>query len=139
MDVTTIELDQVLRQGGYRATSPRRIVWDALRRAAGHVTVEELAAEVGDEVDLASIYRALAVFEELGLARMSRLGDGDAGRWEPAHPDEHFHLVCTECGDVDHHIGSLVAQIRDHLDEGHGFQTDNVELVVNGRCRRCRS
>jgi len=138
MDATTVDLSQVLRQGGYRVTSPRRIVWDALLRVSGHVTVEQIADIVGDEVDQASIYRTLALFEELGLARMSRLGDGDAGRWEPAHPDEHFHLVCTGCGDVDHHVGSLVAQIRDHLAEGHGFQADNVELVVNGRCARCR-
>jgi Fur family transcriptional regulator, ferric uptake regulator len=138
MDPSTVELDRTLRQEGYRATGPRRLVWDALISASGHVTVEELATELAGQVDQASIYRALALFEELGLARMTRLGDRDAARWEPAHPDEHFHLVCTSCGEVDHHIGSLVAQIREHLDEGHGFEVDEVELVVHGRCRRCR-
>jgi Fur family transcriptional regulator, ferric uptake regulator len=138
MDVTTVELDRTLREHGFRATTPRRVVWDALVRSAGHVTAEELTALVGEDVDQASVYRALALFEELGLARTSRLGDGDAARWEPAHPDEHFHLVCTECGEIDHHVGSLVSQITEHLDEGHGFEVERVELVVNGRCRRCR-
>ncbi len=138
MDATRIELDRTLREHGYRATTPRRLVWDALLRAPGHVTVEELSAYVVDDVDQASIYRALALFEELGIARTSRLGDSEASRWEPAHPDEHFHLVCGSCGRIDHHVGSLVARIVDHLDEGHGFEVEQVELVVTGRCSDCR-
>ncbi len=135
-----VDLAATLRQRGHRVTRPRRAVWDALARADHHPTVEELAAAVtadGVDVDPASVYRALGLFEELGLARVSRLGDGDAGRWEVAHPDEHFHLVCQDCGEVEHHVGSLVAELTEHLEEGHGFRVTGVELVVTGRCARC--
>jgi Fur family transcriptional regulator, ferric uptake regulator len=135
------ELDLTLRASGYRVTQPRRAVWDVLHRADGHLTVEQIVARVaasGAGADTASVYRALALFEGLGLARMSRLGDSDASRWELAHPDEHFHLVCEVCGDVDHHVGSLVAEIREHLHDGHGFEPHDVELVVTGRCARCQ-
>lgn len=138
MDTATVDLAATLRQQGYRVTQPRRAVWDALVRSAGHMTVEELARQVQGTVDQASIYRALKLFEELGLARMSHLGDGEASRWEPAHPDEHFHLVCRSCGAVDHHIGTLVEEIRQHLGDGHGFDVEDVELVVTGRCGNCR-
>ena len=139
MEPATNELDRTLRQHGYRVTQPRRCVWDALVNTPGHMTVEELTRHVAGSVDQASIYRALKLFEELGLARTSKLGDGDASRWEPAHPDEHFHLVCSSCGTVDHHVGTLVADIRSHLDDGHGFEVEDVELVVTGRCRNCRT
>ncbi|MFA9443975.1 Fur family transcriptional regulator [Egicoccus sp. AB-alg6-2] len=135
------ELDRTLRDHGHRVTQPRRAVWRALRAGHGHRTADELAASIaagGDEVDTASLYRTLALFEELGLARVTRLGDRDAGRWELAHPDEHFHLVCRVCGDVDHHVGTLVAEIRRHLADGHGFAVEQVELVVNGRCATCQ-
>jgi Fur family transcriptional regulator, ferric uptake regulator len=134
------EPDVTLRARGYRVTQPRRAVWDVLRRAEGHLTVERIVEQVqarGGGADTASVYRALALFEELGLARASRLGDSEAGRWELAHPDEHFHLVCEVCGDVDHHVGSLVAQIREHLHQGHGFEPRDVELTVTGVCARC--
>lgn len=134
------ELERVLREHGHRVTRPRRAVWAVLRDARAHLTVEEIAASVadtGEDVDVASVYRTLSLLEELDLARTSRLGDRDAGRWEIAHPDEHFHLVCDECGDVDHHVGSLVAQIREHLGGDHGFEAHAVELVVSGRCARC--
>jgi Fur family transcriptional regulator, ferric uptake regulator len=133
-----VDLEEELRARGHRVTRPRRAVWDALHRVHGHVTVEELATDLGDDADVASVYRALSLFEELGLARMSRLGDTEAGRWELAHPDEHFHLVCRNCGDVDHHIGTLVESIREHLETGHGFEVQGVDLVVTGLCTRCR-
>ena len=138
METATVDLATTLRQQGYRVTQPRRAVWEALVRTSGHMTVEQLSQQVEGSVDQASIYRALKLFEELGLARMSHLGDSEASRWEPAHPDEHFHLVCRSCGGVDHHIGTLVQEIRHHLDDGHGFDAEDVELVVTGRCGDCR-
>jgi Fur family ferric uptake transcriptional regulator len=136
------ELAVLLGPSGHRVTVPRRAVWEALAPGAGHLTVDELADRVtalGHDVDLASVYRTLALFEELGIARVSRLGRGEASRWERAHPDEHFHLVCTTCGSVDHHVGELVERVRDHLADGHGFVADTVELVVTGRCGDCRA
>ncbi len=139
--VREADLEALLRTRGYRVTRPRRAVWEVLCAAERHLTVEEVSAltqAAGYDVDLASVYRTLDLLEELGLARASRLGEGDANRWELAHPDEHFHLVCSRCGRVDHHIGSLVAQVREHLDTGHGFAVDEVELTVTGRCAECR-
>ncbi|MEX2486884.1 MAG: Fur family transcriptional regulator [Nitriliruptoraceae bacterium] len=135
---TTNELDETLKAAGYRVTRPRRRVWTALQETNGHITVEELAERVGDDVDLASVYRTLRLFETLGIARTSRFDERDPGRWEPSHPDEHFHLVCRECGEVDHHVGDLVARIRAHLDEGHGFLVEDVTLTVHGLCASCR-
>ncbi len=132
------DLDGVLRTHGHRVTRQRRLVWEALRRSDRHLTVDELAADLSGEVDIASVYRTLGLFEELGVARVSRFHDDDASRWESAHPDEHFHLVCTTCGDVDHHVGSLVARIRSHLEDGHDFAVADVDLTVRGTCARCR-
>lgn len=133
------DLQGLLRHRGYRVTQPRRAVWRALVEAEGHLTVEELTARVHRRdpgVNLASVYRALALLKELELVRESRLGQ-DASRWELAHPDEHFHLVCDDCGRIDHHVGTLVEEIRAHLSAGHGFEPRDVELIVTGRCRGC--
>ncbi len=152
------ELAAALRAGGHRLTEPRRAVWSALDATArsgrspgsvdagahedGHLTVDEVVDRthaLGASVDRATAYRVLALLEELGLVRATKLGSTDAVRWERAHPDEHFHLRCTSCGAVDHHVGTLVATVREHLDEGHGFAADSVELTVHGRCAACRA
>jgi Fur family ferric uptake transcriptional regulator len=137
---STDELSAQLRVKGYRVTRPRQAVWRALNDAREHLTVEEVAARVAERqpgVNLASVYRSLALFAELDLVRESRLGDEDITRWEIAHPDEHFHLVCDVCGRVDHHAGDLVARVIDHLRSGHHFEPRSVELTVAGRCSGC--
>jgi Fur family ferric uptake transcriptional regulator len=134
------ELSDQLRRKGYRVTRPREAVWRALIEAEDHLTVEEVARRVGRQqpgVNLASVYRSLALFAQLDLVRESRLGDEDVTRWELAHPDEHFHLVCDVCGAVDHHAGDLVGQIVEHLRSGHQFEPQSVELTVVGRCGAC--
>ena len=142
------ELVAALRAAGHRLTGPRRAVWAVLTsddhgsEGGGHLSVDEIVERTlahGSGVDRATAYRVLALYEELGLVRASQLGAGDAVRWERAHPDEHFHLRCTGCGAVDHHVGTLVATVREHLDDGHGFRADTVELTVHGRCARCRT
>jgi Fur family ferric uptake transcriptional regulator len=133
------DVAEVLRASGHRVTGPRQAVWRALVESGAHRTAHQLAergARGDPTVNLASVYRSLALFEQLDLVRQSHLG-GDAGRWELAHPDEHFHLVCATCGAVDHHKGSLVKAVRDHLASGHGFEVDQVELIVTGRCATC--
>ncbi len=135
------ELGVVLRDHGYRLTSPRWLVWSVLRSTGGHLTADEVHAQVSEAdptINISSVYRALTLFEDLDLVRESHLGIDDSARWEIAHPDDHFHLVCRMCGSVDHHEGELVDQIRLHLGEYHEFSSENVDLVVTGVCASCR-
>lgn len=136
------ELSLVLRDHGYRLTSPRWLVWSVLRSAGGHLTADEIAAQVNQAdptINISSVYRALTLFEDLDLVRESHLGIDGSARWEIAHPDDHFHMVCRRCGSVDHHEGELVDQIRSHLGHHHGFSADNVDLVVTGVCESCHT
>ena len=135
------DLTARLRQHGYRVTEPRLRVYELLRGGEGHLTADEIADALGDgdeSVTLSSVYRVLAVLEEIDLVRSSRLGGTDVSHWELAHPDEHFHVVCNSCGDVDHHRGSLVAVIEEHLRDDHAFQPDQVTVLVRGTCAPCR-
>ncbi len=128
----------VLREHGHRATGPRLAVHDVLARAGGHLTADQVAARVDSEVNLATVYRALALLEQVGLVHSVRLGEDGSSSWELAHPDDHAHLVCTSCGTVDHHVGSAVSHLRQHLDQEHGFDATDVDLVVSGTCAGCR-
>jgi Fur family ferric uptake transcriptional regulator len=134
------ELGDTLRAVGYRLTGPRLLVWTVLEDSHHHLTAEqiaEIARERDPSVNLSSIYRSLALFDELGLVRESSLGTNSASHWEIAHPDEQFHLRCVSCGKIEHHQGDLVDQVRSHLSEEHGFQATDVELLVSGLCQDC--
>jgi Fur family ferric uptake transcriptional regulator len=132
----------VLRRHGQRVTPARVIVWQVLADATEHLTAESVAdrvATVDPSINLASVYRSLSLFQEIGEVRSSQLGSDRSSYWEMDHPDEHFHLVCRTCGRVDHHRGRLVQQIKDHLGgEEHDFVPERVELTVTGLCHNCK-
>jgi Fur family ferric uptake transcriptional regulator len=135
------DLGVLLRDHGYRLTSPRWLVWSVLRSADGHLTADEIAVRVNEadpSVNISSVYRSLTLFEDLDLVRESHLGIDGSARWEVAHPDDHFHMVCRRCGRVDHHVGELVEQIRSHLGDHHAFDPESIDLVVTGLCGHCR-
>ena len=134
------DLATLLRSSGHKVTEPRRIVWDVLQQADSHLTAEEITSSAqltAAGINRASVYRSLTLFADLGVARESILGPDDSSRWEVAHPDEHFHLICSHCGNVDHHVGDLVEQIRTHLGGDHNFTAQHVELSVTGLCHDC--
>ncbi len=140
MASVTKALGDVLHDEGFRLTEPRRIVWDVLTQAGGHLTADEVADRVSTEdpsVNRSSIYRSLALFTDLGLVRESNLGGESTSYWEVAHPDDHFHVRCLSCGSVEHHADDVVAGVRAHLSEEHDFQAGRVDLIVSGLCRSC--
>lgn len=130
-----------LRDEGYRLTPQRRLVWDALHRAEGHLTAEQIhgaVSQVVPDFNVASVYRTLTLLSDLGLAKEVRLGDG-RGYWELTHSDDVVHLHCRACRSVDHHTADFVADIRSHLAADHGFDPEDVEVVVHGLCSDCAS
>ena len=135
------DAESVLRRHGQRVTGARTAVWNILAAAQEHLTAEAVAgrvASIDESINLASVYRSLTLFEEIGEVRQSHLGSDRTSYWELGHPDEHFHLVCRNCGRVDHHEGHLVQQIIDHLGEDHhSFVPERVELTVTGLCHDC--
>ncbi len=133
-------VNSALRDHGYRLTSSRSLVWSVLRTVRGHLTAEEIASRVNEAdptINRSSVYRSLTLFEELDLVRKSHFGIDESARWEIAHADDQFHLVCRHCGSIDHHVGELAKQIRSQLDEYHGFSAENIDVVVTGVCPDC--
>jgi Fur family ferric uptake transcriptional regulator len=127
------DLADRLRSQGMRLTPQREQILSAVRRL-GHATPEQISETVSD-VDVATVYRTLELFESLGLVRHAHLGHG-APSFRPAE-DEHVHIVCHSCGAVadgePDMVDGLAAQLRDE----RGFELDRAHFTVFGRCRDC--
>ena len=73
------EAIKVVRDGGLRATSARRLVLEALLTARRPISAEEIADGLGGRMtqsDIASVYRNLETLGELGLVRHFHAGHG---------------------------------------------------------------
>ncbi len=92
-----------LRRESLKITGPRKAILDLLRKHHHPLTNREiLAACAESQCDLATIYRAMHLLQELGVVQQFNFGDGVA-RFELVGEGcrgHHDHLVCTGCARV---------------------------------------
>lgn len=129
----------LLRQGGGRVTTSRRLLVETLFQTGdGHLTAEELAAEVqarAPDVHISTIYRNLEELERLGVVAHSHFGHGPATYQLASFA--HAHFICETCGarlDVpDELFRGLARSAMKQL----GFSIDPHHFAILGRCRNC--
>ena len=134
------DLRDIFRAAGRRLTSQRRLIMAVLEESDAHLDAESLHDQVklhDPDISLATVYRALAVFKEMGLVEEHRLGE-EHGHYESVRDTPHYHFTCLGCGQVTEFDTPLVAQIGRELSEREGLQVTSAHLHLSGYCAQCQ-
>ena len=125
---------------GRPLTAQRQLLLGLLRKAGGHITAIELylrASRKNESISLATVYRTLQLFKELGLVEERRLGQVYC-YYEVKGPTDHHHLVCRSCGEVIDFESPLINKLVEELKQEHGFSLTKIEVYMEGYCQRCK-
>jgi Fe2+ or Zn2+ uptake regulation protein len=132
------ELTTALRSRGQRVTLPRLLLHRHVRRRKGHLTPEQVLAELGPalpSLSPATIYATLDLLDDLGFVR--RVPTPRGGTVYDPRTDAHHHLVCRRCGRIqDLEAPVDLAAARAAATAG-GFTVDHGELQLSGLCADC--
>jgi Fur family transcriptional regulator, ferric uptake regulator len=128
----------LLHARGERMTVPRRSVLLALSARTGHVSAEQVVADVAalePTVHRSSVYRTLEALTAAGLLQHVHLGHGATAYHLVTLP--HPHAQCTNC----HAVVDLPADLLDALTasarDQFGFILDPLHVALSGTCRSC--
>lgn len=148
MTETPEQLKQLLKQKGLKVTTQRIAILTALADRPGeHFTAEEIydCVKAGyPDLGLATVYRTIQLFSDLGLVDKLNLDDGYV-RYEisrestKVHGHHHHHLICLECGQVSAFQDDLLEALEARIREQIGFEVVDHEVKLYGRCAACRS
>ena len=133
-------LEDALRSAGRRLTSQRRLILKVLEESDGHLDADALYDRVkarDPDVSLATVYRTLALFREIGVVEEHRLGE-DHGHYEAVRQEPHYHFTCLGCGQVIEFDAPLVVQIEQALSERTGVRVTDTHLHISGYCAECK-
>ena len=129
-----------LAERGLTLTRQRRVIYECLVEATDHPTAEQLHERIHvslPNLSLATVYKALHLFSELGLARGVATPDGRARFDAQACP--HHHLRCRRCGMlVDVYDRRLDVQVPPAVAAATGFEITASEVQLAGVCPACR-
>lgn len=124
----------------YPLTAQRRLLLQLIRNTGGHIDAKELyrrASSTDESISLATVYRSLRLFQELGLVEERRLGQS-SHHYEIRHPAEHQHFVCRDCGKVIEFQNPLIDQLVGTVQTEHGFSVTKTEFYLEGYCHECQ-
>jgi Fur family ferric uptake transcriptional regulator len=138
------ELRSKLRDNDLRLTNQRRIILEALYdNRHDHLNVEEIYKYVNEknpEIGLATVYRTLDTFVELGIAHKMEFGDKGA-RYELRDEDAvhyHHHLFCVECGKIIEFNDDGLDSLENRIMKEHDFLIKDHSLRFYGLCSNCK-
>jgi len=126
----------LLRQHKLSVTTARKAVFEALCK---HEQLSMRAlCEACPEIDRASVYRTISLFESLHIAQRVYTGWKYRIELGEAFREHHHHALCTACGGYTHlpEDEQLEQQIIS-LAEQHGFKTSRRSLELQGICKAC--
>ena len=125
-----------LRDSGHTVGRTRRDILDAVRAKQRAFTAEELAESL-EHTHVSTVYRTLALLEEIGVVRHVHLSHGPAIYERTAVSSDIRHLVCEICG---RHIAvprRVFDAARRTLERDYDFVLDGSHFAIVGRCRTC--
>ena len=133
-------MERLCVERGLRMTGQRRVVAQVLSEADDHPDAEEIyrrGSAIDAKISIATVYRTLRIFEEVGILQRLEFGDGRA-RFEIAEREHHDHLIDTSSGKVvefqDAKLEALQTKIATSLGYrlvGHRMELYGVPLTAD--------
>ena len=135
------EFVAALRERGDRVTHARQIVFTCIMERHDHFRADDLAIELArgpDRVSRGTVYRALALMENVGFVRTVR--DADTRRfYEHTYGHGHHdHMICEICGGFIEFSDAAFHRTLEKNCRRHGFRPASHRIVVFGTCAKCR-
>lgn len=132
-------LARFMQERGLKQTRQRQLILETFLETEDHVAVDEMLNRVHDRmpgVGYATVYRALKLFLEAGVAQERHFGDGQT-RYEPTRIGEHHdHLICVDCGHIFEFEDQLIEERQSLVAEQHQMRLVSHHHEIYGSCDR---
>ncbi len=140
MSHESIDYFHILHAGGYRVTPQRLVILDAVCQGNGHTTLGEIylrTRRMDPSIDRSTLYRALDLFEQVGLVVSAEISGGEKV-YEIAAGGAHYHLVCRDCGHAELIDHELIQPLYEELGRRYHFAIQTDHHVIFGACAACQ-
>jgi Fe2+ or Zn2+ uptake regulation protein len=130
-----------LKAGGKKLTKARKAILAILEENALPVTASEVhaaLAKANTAADLVTVYRNLAMLQELGLVNAVGFHEGQM-RYEVRHGRaHHHHIQCRGCGKIVDLMLCPLKKLTQLIERRTRFSVDGHALEFFGWCPQCR-
>jgi len=145
MDKNLEKYQEVLQKEGYKLTSQRNLILKVLlENIDKHLSSEEvylLVSKNDPDIGIATVYRALQLFERLSIVYKINLDDG-LSRYELNYGTgnhQHHHLICMKCGKIIEVKLDLLESLENEIEKEGNFKIIDHNVKFYGYCNKCKN
>jgi Fur family ferric uptake transcriptional regulator len=132
-------------RAAHYTTWQREAIRDYLASLRGeHVTVEQIMthfAAAKQAIGRTTVYRYLDKLVQDGQVRKYTVEGLPCACFqfieESVEHDDHFHLKCEQCGELQHLECDILSDIQQHVLAEHAFRINALKTVFYGVCGNC--
>lgn len=140
MDFTR-QIMQILKRNQLSVTDSRSKILELFLLQNGALAHADIEKKSGASFDRVTVYRTLQTFVEKGIIHTIPTADNSIlyalckdECSEGHHQDHHVHFVCKQCGTTLCLEDITVPVVK----LPQGYESTQVEVVVNGVCKDCK-
>jgi len=134
-----LEITKILKENGYKVTPQRLAIYNVLKSNKKHPCVDSIYNELQSKfptMSLATVYKSLEVFKNLGLVQELNVGEGSF-RYD-ANIIPHPHVICLKCGKIDDIESSDFLNLTDYAEAKTGYRITGQQVYFYGYCPKCK-
>jgi Fur family ferric uptake transcriptional regulator len=130
----------LIRDKKLRLSYPRLLIYQELSNLKSPSSPQEIyqcLLKKQKKIGLTSIYRALDLFESLGI--VFKIINGSGVKYKLCEiEDHHHHIICKACGDVVELNFCDISDWSKKVTESTGYQVIDHQLNFYGFCKACK-
>lgn len=137
MSDSLLLLTKKLKDKGYSLTKPRLVTFETLSSSMQPLTMQDLIRRTSRQIDRASVYRTIDVFEESGVTHRIYSGWKYKLELSDIFQEHHHHFTCSNCGAISTIHNQTVENVVKELAKVQKFRLTSHQLELQGLCSKC--
>ncbi|WP_346884949.1 Fur family transcriptional regulator [Clostridium sp. UBA4395] len=144
MNNDLIPIKKLLRKNGYKFTLGKRIILEVILKSDIHLNAKEIYEKIKEKnIGLATIYRALKVFNELGIVKEINVNGINYYEMKIfSGKPLHIHFKCYKCNsiiDIDsQNLNFDYLKLNKRIEEESNVEIYDSDIMFIGLCSKCR-
>ncbi len=135
------EFRRSIKERGLKYTLEREEILQEILIIDGHFDVVELFLRFKNKkskISKASIYRTLALLQELGYVQEVYKQGGHAHYEVTLNKKPHIHFICIKCHKIEEIFDSRIEEIIKEREKQRGYKFLTYHLDAFGVCEACK-
>lgn len=138
-----IKFRDMINDLGLNNSVQKEYVLKLLFNCENHLNADDIQQMIKKEykinIGIATVYRVLNLFEEMGIVRAITIHGQDSKVYEINLKSHHDHIVCMRCGKIEEYISKEIEELQEHVAQNRGFKLQSHNMIMYGICKECQN